>query len=54
MSSFLLLMSLLATQLMQNGSQCLYHLKQCEIASPLSAATRQAFLVCLETSSVVV
>ena len=34
MSLFLLLMSLLATKLMQNGAQCLYHLKQCEIASP--------------------
>ena len=54
MSLFFLLMSLLASKMMQNGAECLYHLKQCEIASPLSAATRQAFLVCLETSSVVV
>jgi hypothetical protein len=32
----LLLMLPSAPQLMQNGAQCLYHLKQCEIASPLA------------------
>jgi hypothetical protein len=39
---------------MHKETQCLYHLKQCEITSPLPTATRQAFVVCLETSSVAV
>jgi hypothetical protein len=43
-----------APKLMQNGVQRLYHLKQCEIASPLFHSHTPCSPVCLETSSVAV